>query len=324
MLLFAFFSKIFCYHKKIFNFVNGLGTFSYYHFMVVNGSKNDSKSSKKNNQLFYCDFCDYTTSRKSQFERHLSTAKHLKWNNGSKMVVKKFQKVPKLTPYICDCGKKYKYDSGFYRHKKTCTFLKEENKVCEDIQLKKETDYEEIINGFTNIIMKQQETIDSLIPNVGNTSITNQTNNNTNTNHFNINVFLNEKCKDAMNFNDFIDSIQLSIEDVANIGKHGQTSGFADILIEKLTSIDLYKRPLHCSDAKRETLYVKTNDEWNKESDDRAHLKSAIDHISRKGIQKVPDLDLPDEKITDTIFEIVKTPVNHKKIISKLAKEVKI
>ena len=139
-----------------------------------------------------------------------------------------------------------------------------------------------------------------------------------------MNVFLNEQCKDAMNLTDFIDSIQLSIEDVANIGEHGQTSGFANILIDNLKSLDLYKRPLHCSDSKRETLYVKNNNEWNKESEDRTQLKEAIDHISRKGIQKVPDLNMSDEKISGTICEIVKTPVNHKKIISKVAKEIKI
>ena len=95
-------------------------------------------------------------------------------------------------------------------------------------------------------------------------------------------------------------------------------------MIEKLTSIDLFKRPLHCSDAKRETLYIKNNNEWNKEDEERTQLKDAIDHISFKGIQAIPDLNLPDEKVSGTVQELVKMPVDHKKIISKVAKQVKI
>jgi hypothetical protein len=265
----------------------------------------------KNAKKFYCEKCDFRCSKKSNYENHLTTAKHQ-----NRTILNDL--MPKNAEYVCECGKMYKARNSLWYHKKKCKLLKPESTVEDESLQPPSKNYDSIINEFTSIITKQQETIDALIPKVGNTSITN------NTSNINVNVFLNEQCKDAMNLTDFIDSIQLSIEDVTNISENGQTSGFANILIDKLTSLDLYKRPLHCSDAKRETLYVKNNNTWNKEADDRPQIKEAIDHISRKGIQRVPDLNMSDEQISDTIFEIVKTPVNHKKIISKVAKEIKI
>ena len=148
---------------------------------------------------------------------------------------------PKNTEYFCDCGKKYKDRTGLWRHKKKCHLFHETTK----------NEYNSIIDEFTNIIAKQQETIEALVPKIGNTSITNNTNNTSNINdnrNFNINMFLNDQCKDAMNLTDFVDSIQLTLEDVMSIGEQGQTKGFANILIDKLSSMDMYKRPLHCSD----------------------------------------------------------------------------
>ena len=270
------------------------------------------KKTPKNAKNLYCEKCDFRCSKKSEFDRHTRTAKHQ-----NRTILNDF--APKNAEYFCECGKRYTARNSLWYHKKKCSFEFQDHDI-ENFKTEESNnkDYSTIIDEFTSIIAKQQETIDALIPKVGNTSITN------NTSNINVNVFLNEQCKDAMNLTDFIDSIQLSIEDVANIGENGQTSGFANILIDNLKSLDLYKRPLHCSDSKRETLYVKNNNEWNKESEDRPQLKQAIDHISRKGIQKVPDLNMSDEKISGTICEIVKTPVNHRKIISKIAKEIKI
>lgn len=270
------------------------------------------KKTPKNAKNLYCEKCDFRCSKKSEFDRHMRTAKHR-----NRTILNDF--APKNAEYFCECGKRYTARNSLWYHKKKCSFEFQDHDI-ENFKTEESNnkDYSTIIDEFTSIITKQQETIDALIPKVGNTSITN------NTSNINVNVFLNEQCKDAMNLTDFIDSIQLSIEDVASIGENGQTSGFANILIDNLKSLDLYKRPLHCSDSKRETLYVKNNNEWNKESEDRPQLKQAIDHISRKGIQKVPDLNMSDEKISDTICEIVKTPVNHRKIISKIAKEIKI
>lgn len=268
-------------------------------------SKNSPNLAKK----FYCSTCDYRCNKKSDYEKHLSTFKHKIRTNTSEIS-------PKLVEYVCECGKSYKHRQSLYHHKKKC----KHNVSSQGAEISSETTMEYLLQE--NLEMKQM--MIELCKKIKPSNITNNTTNNTNNNHFNINVFLNEECKDAMNLTDFIDSIQLSIEDVANIGEKGQTSGFAKILVDKLSALDLYKRPLHCSDAKRETLYVKDNDMWDKEPHDRPRIKQVIDHISMKGIQRVPELDLPNDKMTTTISEIVNTPINHKKIISTVAKEVKI
>ena len=275
----------------------------------------------KNAEKFYCEKCDFGCSKKSNYDKHLLTRKH-------KILTNTYEMALKNAEYLCDCGKKYKHRQSLHHHKKTCQFI-EESHFIEDSGKKETTknEYNSIIDEFTNIIAKQQETIEALVPKIGNTSITNNTNNTSNINdnrNFNINMFLNDQCKDAMNLTDFVDSIQLTLEDVMSIGEQGQTRGFANILIDKLSSMDMYKRPLHCSDVKRETLYIKNNDEWNKETEDRTQMKCAIDHISKKGLQTAPDLDIPEDKMCNTLFEMVKTPIDHKKIISKVAKEVKV
>lgn len=302
-----------------------------------------TEKSPKIPSKYFCKLCHYNTSNAKDYKKHLSTRKH-------KMLTHTDAKIPEnphienLIRFTCECGREYKHRQSLHVHKKKCTYILSKIETIEDIKdindIAKDTEngklfdmVKTMMKEMTTITTMNKELFSEIVPklqssNFSNSSITNNTTNNT-TNHtthnsININVFLNEHCKDAMNLTDFIDSIQLSIEDVTNIGEQGQTSGFANILINKLSSLDLYKRPLHCSDSKRETLYVKNNNEWNKESEDHPHLKDAIEHISRKGMEKVPELDLPDNKITDTVVEIVKMPVNHKKIISKVAKEVKI
>jgi len=269
----------------------------------------------KNAKKFYCENCDFTCSKHSNYVSHLLTRKH-------KLATKSTDKMPKNAEYTCECGKYYKDRSGLWRHKKKCTFKiddTESNNEYENNQIVQNTSKNDNITLAKELVPLIKDLMVDVLPALQPNYIDNSTNNITN-----VNIFLNEQCKDAMNLTDFVESIQLTVEDVINVGEHGQTSGFANILIDKLSSLDLCKRPVHCSDAKRETLYVKNNDEWNKEAEDRPQIKDAIEYISRKGIQKVPELNLPDEKISDTIYELVKTPINHKKIISKMAKEVKI
>ena len=268
-----------------------------------------TKNTPKNAEKFYCENCDFRCSKKSDYERHLNTRKH-------QLATKSTDFTPKNAEYFCDCGKKYKDRTGLWRHKKKCHLFHETTK----------NEYNSIIDEFTNIIAKQQETIEALVPKIGNTSITNNTNNTSNINdnrNFNINMFLNDQCKDAMNLTDFVDSIQLTLEDVMSIGEQGQTKGFANILIDKLSSMDMYKRPLHCSDVKRETLYIKNNDEWNKETEDRTQMKCAIDHISKKGLQTAPDLDIPEDKMCNTLLKWLRLLLTIKKLYPRLLKKLR-
>jgi hypothetical protein len=150
--------------------------------------------------------------------------------------------------------------------------------------------------------------------------------NNTNTtnNHqiYNINMFLNEECKDAMNMSEFIESMQLTLDDMTKIGTEGQTAGMTNILINKLNQLDIVKRPVHCSDVKTETIYVKDKDKWEKEKKDKPKLKYALDRIAMKGIEAMPDMEYDPDEYAKTVSEVLKDPREDKKIISKLAKEI--
>ena len=236
--------------------------------------------------IFFCEVCDYTTIRKSQFERHLMTAKHLKSTNGNSSEQKS------SAGYTCEyCQKSYKERTGLWKHKKTCQTVppeKEKDNLI-NILLKENTDFKNIIidviknnsnlqKQFTDL---QQQVVDVCKNNLGfNHNTIN--NNNSHNKTFNLQFFLNEQCKDAMNIMDFVNSVTLQLSDLESVGKLGYVEGISNIMIKKLTEMDIYKRPVHCSDAKRETLYVKDNDIWEKENASHSKLRKAIKYISKK------------------------------------------
>jgi len=242
--------------------------------MVVNGSILVPKSSEK----FECNCCDYKTSRKSQYERHLTTSKH---ENGSKMIVNDSDLVPKSSRlYNCACGKIYKYDSGYYRHKKTCKFEKtfdDENKLTNSVSDK----------DLIMMLVKQNSELMEIVKNG-----TNNTTNNTNTNcmnkTFNLQFFLNETCKDAMNIMDFVDSIKLQLTDLERFGEVGYVENLSNIITTNLKALDVSQRPVHCTDKKRETIYIKDEDKWEKEDDNKSKLRTAIKRIANKNIKLLP------------------------------------
>jgi hypothetical protein len=172
--------------------------------------------------------------------------------------------------YICLCGKEYSYRQSLHHHKKKCNYEKEETLKCEIINdAKNNNKLEELIfklvdenNEFKEIIKKQQDQISELIPKVGNN------NNNTinNNQKFNINVFLNEKCKDAISINEFVKSIEISLKNLLTTKTKGIGIGLNDIINENMNKLSVYERPIHCTDKKRETLYIK-NDTWTKDVD---------------------------------------------------------
>ena len=236
------------------------------------------ESSKK----FCCKKCNYYTCRKSQYDRHLLTLKHEKITNDNNLE----QKVP--NEFICECGKKYNYLSGLSRHRKTC---KREKKQIDIIENEENLDYKsmffEIIkknNEFQDLLMKQSQQISELIPKVGNN---NNNNNNTinNKQKFNINVFLNEKCKDALSMDEFIDKIEVSMKNLLTTKEKGQVYGISNIIMENMNKLSLYERPLHCTDKKRETLYVKNN-EWEKD-DSKTHINKALKKVESKQLKNL-------------------------------------
>ena len=141
---------------------------------------------------------------------------------------------------------------------------------------------------------------------------------------FNINVFLNEDCKDAMNMTEFIESIQLTIEDVEKIGAEGQTQALSNILTSRLNDMDLLKRPVHCSDPKKEIIYVKDENKWEKEPKDKPSLRKALDKITMESMYKIPEIVPNEETYAQILSEVMKEPREDKKILTEVSKKVSL
>jgi hypothetical protein len=290
---------------------------------------NDSKKSPKVAQIFECKICYYNTFKKSSYDKHLGTDKHKNKVNDSKMVVNDSEKLPKVAHFSCNCGKIYKYDTGFYRHKKVCQETVNNSK---DI-----TDKELIV-----MLINQNKELMDIVKNGTNNSSNNNNSNNINSHNktFNLQVFLNETCKDAMNITDFVNSIQLQLSDLENVGKVGYIEGISNIIIKNLKALDVEKRPVHCTDQKREVIYVKEDNIWEKEDETNKQLRKAIKLMAHKNIcmlkafrEKYPDFDDGDSRRSTQYNKIVIEAMGGKgdneyekdtKIIKKIAKVVGI
>lgn len=271
-----------------------------------------NKKSPKIAFKFYCEKCDYKCYKKSEWVKHTSTRKHKIRTNTN-------EKSPKISKsYECECGKSYKHVSSLWNHKKTCKYSTQtkeqqipeptlEYLLKENIEMKKE-----------NIEMKKMmiDLCKKIEPVSNNTNI-----NSNNNNIFNIQLFLNENCKDAMNMTEFIESIQLSIEDVEKIGIEGQTRALSNILVSKLNDLDIVKRPVHCSDIKKEIIYVKDEDKWEQETHDNPNLKRALDKIADESMCIIPNNTDSSSKI---VSEILKHPREDDVIVSEVSKNIVI
>ena len=263
----------------------------------------NDKNVAKMAYIYYCEKCDYGCNKKYNYNKHLDTAKHKIVTNTDinidKVALKKF---------TCECGKNYKHRQNLFTHRKKCNF-KNENII--DISNNDQVllldnsniDYKTLIfqlinenKEFKDLIIKQQDQIGELIPKVGN--------NNNNTNNinqkFNVQIFLNEKCKDAINMNEFIKSIEISLQQLDITKNKGLVNGLSNAIVENMNKLSLYKRPLHCTDTKRETLYIKNDDVWEKDKD-KTQIKQAIKDLSHKQYKTLFDWtkDNPDFKNND-------------------------
>jgi len=263
----------------------------------------------KSSYKYQCDKCDYVTSRYSQYDRHLTTLKH-------KMKQNAFQKVPL---HICNiCNVEFKSRSTLWRHTQKCKIIKKENNddpITMEYLLKENSE------------MKQMML--EMMGKMGNT-----TNNTTNNNQFNINMFLNDQCKNAMNLSDFIERIEISHDDLENNAQLGFVNGMTKILMDNLRQLTLHERPIHCTDVKRETLYIKDENVWDKKHSNEK-LENAIQEVSRKSLKSLidwkktnPDYDDMDSEfskksiyIQQNSSGICKKDSLYPKIIHNLAKE---
>ena len=290
---------------------------------------------------FSCDICNVSTSNKKDFNKHLSTRKHQNVYN----CLQGGDKKPD-TKYICECGKEYNYRQSLYVHKKTCVIAPP---IVEDQTLIKTLidENKELINDnkdFKNLILEMmksntdlQSKMLDMCKNSNNTINSNNTKNSHNKT-FNMQIFLNEHCKDAMNIKDFADSFQLQISDLEKVGHLGYVDGISDIIIKKLNDMDVYKRPIHCSDTKRDTMYVHADNVWTKENSDHDQVRALVQRITAKNIRMIPiwqDMYPQSRnnmhKLNDTYMSLTRQamggfggtiPENESKIIKKIAKTV--
>ena len=229
-----------------------------------------SKNSQKFLENFYCEKCDYTSFRKSDYNKHLQSKKHND-NNDNMNDNKKLS-------YNCECGKKYNFISGLSRHKKLCNRNKKESIIISD----NKDEMKDLVFKLIKQNTELQQQISELIPKVGNNH---NTINSHNKNKFNINVFLNEKCKDAISMDEFINKIEVSMKNLLTTKEKGQVNGISNIIIENMNKLSLYERPMHCTDKKRETLYVKNN-EWEKD-DNKEYINKALKSVESKQLKNL-------------------------------------
>jgi hypothetical protein len=197
----------------------------------------------------------------------------------------------KNAKFICECKKEYKSVSGLWKHKQKCVkpseSEKQQNNYKEDLTPQILYDILNQNKDLHQMLLEQNKTIIEMTKNSKNNTIISNNNNNNKT--FNLQVFLNEQCKDAMNIMEFVESLKLQITDLENVGKLGFVNGISNIIVRNLKALDVEKRPLHCSDSKREVLYIKDENKWEKENEENIKLKKAIRHIADKNCKLIPE-----------------------------------
>jgi hypothetical protein len=296
----------------------------------------------KNATEFYCEKCDFICYKKSNYTKHLLTRKHANVNNINQTGAEKC--------HVCDtCDKRFKDRSGLWRHKqKSCSSSIQpisDASLSESMPAPPQIDATLIVEllkenkELREMMIEQNKQVIDIAKNSGNT--TNNTINNTTNNRFNLNVFLNETCKDAINLNDFIQSIELSIDDFINTGEVGYVRGISDIMLERIRDMEPHVRPIHCTDLKREIVYVKDSDIWAKEDENKTHIRKAVRIVANKNkaqvhpwIQENPKYDILDTPECDKFFEYSKASLGgygkeedekfEKKIINNILKETVI
>ena len=234
--------------------------------------QNETQKVPKSSGFFNCNNCDYITSRKSQYDRHLLTAKHIKTINETDLKQNSSKK------FGCSCGTFFKSRTTLWRHKQT---------GCEDFV--KSSNIEPPDKDLIMMLIKQNSELLEVIKN-GSHNIINSNNNNTNSNNktFNLQFFLNETCKDAMNIMDFVDSIKLQLTDLEKVGRLGYVEGISSIITSNLKALDVTQRPVHCTDKKRETLYIKDENKWEKEDEEKKKIRKAIKRVASKNARLLP------------------------------------
>ncbi|OUU62306.1 MAG: hypothetical protein CBC22_04895 [Alphaproteobacteria bacterium TMED62] len=282
---------------------------------------------------FYCNFCDYGCKRSFLMTQHEKTQKHQMLKNAQKCSSQNYEEENKSSLHVCKCGKTYKHIQSFKRHLKDCSY-KEENIVAIQKKQEQHNDLKMMLTNiheqYKNMVIENKEMreiVADMVPRLG-------SNNTTINNTVNIHVFLNEKCKDALNLTDFIDTLDLESADLELSKESGAAAGIANIFVKGLNALSLDKRPIHCSDLKHEVLFVKDDGVWEQENEDKQKIKDAISSVSKKQIASIKEWEnahpgwQTTEKGTTEYCEMVRqitastSSSDENKIIKTIAKNV--
>jgi hypothetical protein len=279
-----------------------------------------TKKTPKTPKKYNCEKCHFNSSKKSEWSRHLITRKH-------ESLTSLTEKDADFSIHLCsDCNKEYKSREGLWYHSKKC---KGESNNKEDVKT---------LSHMVMELMKSNSELQKQLVDVCKNSNTNiNSNNNNNNKTFNLHFFLNEQCKDAMNISEFVNTFELQLSDLESVGELGYVEGITKQIVNKLNSMDIYKRPMHCSDAKRETLYVKDEDKWEKEKTNNPKLRQAIKNISFNNMKLVgkwsdayPESKSSESRLNDKYMKLVKQTTggdgeiadSEDKIIRRIVKEI--
>jgi hypothetical protein len=317
--------------------------------MTTLGNQIQPKSAFK----FYCSFCDYGTSKKCNYDTHIISTKHYK-NTKMETIGKQNQpkqliqiKISQEYQYTCNnCCKQFKNRSGLWKHTKKCCSISDT--IAQVIIKDEMMNDKELIqyllkenSEFKHFMLEQNKQMIELAKKAGNNNNNTTSNVVNNNQQFNLNFYLNETCKNAMNIMDFVSQLQVGIKDLEETGRLGYAEGISKIFINGLKQMSVTDRPIHCSDLKRETLYIKDNNEWNKDSEDKTILTNAIKHVSHKNIKQIsewtklhPSFKDSESKENDKYLKIVSESMsgttedeskkNYTKIIKNIVKETVI
>ena len=296
-------------------------------FLAMNGDIKNEKNINTINAIYSCNLCNFQCKYQSNYDKHLLTKKHLQNVNGE----------PREKKYTCSqCNKEYLNYKSLWKHKKHCvinhnrepeelenTFIPNnvittelfmevfnQSKELQEVLVEQTRELQNKLLEKENQLLEKEnqmlaqneqyhkQIIELTSKQINNTNINTQNNNN----QFNLQFFLNETCKDAMNIVDFVNSLQVQIADLEKTGRLGYVEGISSIFLKGLTQLDISMRPIHCTDLKRETVYVKDEDNWNKEDEEKAKMKLAIERIARKNMRTLPkwQQENPDFRILDT------------------------
>lgn len=280
------------------------------------------KNSPKLPEYFVCNLCNYKCSHKGDWKKHLATLKHKMITNGNK----------NSREHVCECGKKYIYLSGLSRHKNVCNFINKKIEVkdeSKDESAKLILKVLEENKDLRKMLVEQQEThhkeMMDIIPKIGNNNTTNK---------FNLNIFLNEQCSEAVNLDDFIKTIQVNMKDLEYLMETNITNSITNVLCNEINELGIYKRPIHCIDSKRRKICIKNENSWNYNCDENKETINKFNRqIHHKHILQLQNWqnDNPnweeDDKKKDIYIQLtqkVMEDINSEKCLNELAKQINI